>query len=650
MSKKLIAIALAGLFVFSAVSVKADTISDLQAQITALMAQIAALQAQVTGAGTGLVCFNTDLKQGMTSDDVKNLQIKLGVSPTSGYFGPLTLAAVKKFQTSNGISSTGYVGPLTRAALNELYCKAVTPVTTYPEGCTSAVGYSTTTGLPCSTTVTYPEGCTSAVGFSPTTGLSCAGTTTTTVGPSYGTLSVVSYPVSNPQNPLYGGQTYEILDAQYKASGSDITLRKVAVEIFPNTSFPWSIFSTISVWDGSTKLAEVPVTQANLIQNWFGIDYTLNISGLNWVIPSGTQKILTVKATLPTAIPAKSGGGNYNYGFSLPLSGIVYADTAGVTYTSINADVGPITYNIAPITQYADFVVSVDSNNPIENNIIGSTSGTTKQTVLVFDVQNNTSINATFNSAYATTTLSANDAPVVSYELWDGTTLITSVGAIATTTPTVVYWQNFTLPIAANTTKVLTVKAVIAQLTTDYAGSKTVKVDSPLLVGIDANSNLIGADGNSITGNLQHIYYKAPSFAFTASSKSVTGSAPNSSPAHTNDIVDASITFTVTANNSDIYLVDATNTKDILTTTSTLSSNVTCNTPAVVGTTAKYRIPSGNTATCVVTSHWANTDATAGYAAVKLYEVVWNTLDYSTGTAQHYGFTTFKTDTFYLGK
>ena len=211
MSKKLIAIALAGLFVFSAVSVKADTLSDLQAQIATLLAQITALQAQIAGTGTGAVCFNTDLSKGMTSDSVKDLQIKLGVTPTSGYFGPITLAAVKTFQTSNGIINTGYVGPLTRGALNALYCTPVTPVTpvttypagctsavgfssttgdpcstvvTYPAGCTSAVGFSPTTGAPCSTTVTYPEGCTSVVGFSPTTGLSCAGTTTTTVGPS----------------------------------------------------------------------------------------------------------------------------------------------------------------------------------------------------------------------------------------------------------------------------------------------------------------------------------------------------------------------------------------------------------------------------------------------------------------------------------
>jgi len=39
----------------------------------------------------------------------------------TGYFGPLTLKAVKRFQAKYGIIQTGYVGPLTRAKLNELY-------------------------------------------------------------------------------------------------------------------------------------------------------------------------------------------------------------------------------------------------------------------------------------------------------------------------------------------------------------------------------------------------------------------------------------------------------------------------------------------------------------------------------------------------
>ena len=59
--------------------------------------------------------------------EVTNLQKFLGVSPT-GYFGPMTQEAVKKWQAANGVVSTGtpnttgygFVGPRTRAAFRRL--------------------------------------------------------------------------------------------------------------------------------------------------------------------------------------------------------------------------------------------------------------------------------------------------------------------------------------------------------------------------------------------------------------------------------------------------------------------------------------------------------------------------------------------------
>jgi len=47
----------------------------------------------------------------MRSSEVKNLQIVLGVTPITGYFGDTTLAAVKKFQEEHNIKVTGEVGP-----------------------------------------------------------------------------------------------------------------------------------------------------------------------------------------------------------------------------------------------------------------------------------------------------------------------------------------------------------------------------------------------------------------------------------------------------------------------------------------------------------------------------------------------------------
>ncbi len=64
--------------------------------------------------------FTKTLKYGMTSTEVAHLQIKLNVKPISGYFGPITLLAVKDFQKTHGLTPDGIVGKLTNQALNLL--------------------------------------------------------------------------------------------------------------------------------------------------------------------------------------------------------------------------------------------------------------------------------------------------------------------------------------------------------------------------------------------------------------------------------------------------------------------------------------------------------------------------------------------------
>lgn len=74
-------------------------------------------------------CLNTEttLTSGMTGALVTTAQTLLqklnyfSITPT-GFFGPVTTASVKAFQSANGIDSVGYIGPATRAKLNELGC------------------------------------------------------------------------------------------------------------------------------------------------------------------------------------------------------------------------------------------------------------------------------------------------------------------------------------------------------------------------------------------------------------------------------------------------------------------------------------------------------------------------------------------------
>ena len=71
---------------------------------------------------TSPVAFRT-LRRGMGQapepplDDVRLVQQKLGVTPANGRFGPLTEAAVRKYQLQKGLKPDGIVGPLTWTSL-----------------------------------------------------------------------------------------------------------------------------------------------------------------------------------------------------------------------------------------------------------------------------------------------------------------------------------------------------------------------------------------------------------------------------------------------------------------------------------------------------------------------------------------------------
>lgn len=69
--------------------------------------------------------FSRTLRPATTGEDVTKLQDYLAErgylqASTRGYYGPLTVRAVKEFQAANGLESVGNVGPLTLKLLNSL--------------------------------------------------------------------------------------------------------------------------------------------------------------------------------------------------------------------------------------------------------------------------------------------------------------------------------------------------------------------------------------------------------------------------------------------------------------------------------------------------------------------------------------------------
>jgi len=111
--------------------IEEQAVESLLQKIAELKRKIASLQLQLAMQKTyqnNQYCsvFSGDLYYGMTSSEVRCLQQFLAnLGPNiypegliTGYFGPLTQAAVKRYQALQGIITTGYFGPLTRVAAN----------------------------------------------------------------------------------------------------------------------------------------------------------------------------------------------------------------------------------------------------------------------------------------------------------------------------------------------------------------------------------------------------------------------------------------------------------------------------------------------------------------------------------------------------
>lgn len=81
----------------------------------------------LAAAAPAVAADNPILTTGMSDPAVARVQKALGVTPATGYFGPLTLQAVKTYQRRHALPTTGVVGPLTWASLTKGARKASHP-------------------------------------------------------------------------------------------------------------------------------------------------------------------------------------------------------------------------------------------------------------------------------------------------------------------------------------------------------------------------------------------------------------------------------------------------------------------------------------------------------------------------------------------
>ena len=252
-----------------------------------------ALAVTVSASAEGYM-FNSNLKKGMRNDGVMALQTKLGVTPATGYFGNITLAAVKAYQTANGISPvSGFVGPLTRASLNS--STTVTP------------------GTP--TTPTIPVVLNGQEGF--------------------GEFRRSPSPVSDLN--IQRSSDVAVYGVEVKAKNADISVERmtVNVKVKNGSSYenPSTLINSITVKDGSTVLATLPVNSSTFSKVTTGsTDYYVQISGLSTRVAKDTIKTFTVSFNTNSIDQERT------VDVSVPKSGIRVVDGRGIsTYNDLAA-------------------------------------------------------------------------------------------------------------------------------------------------------------------------------------------------------------------------------------------------------------------------------------------------------------------------
>ncbi|MBP6974741.1 MAG: peptidoglycan-binding protein [Candidatus Pacebacteria bacterium] len=220
--------------------------------------------------------FNTNLKLGARGADVVMLQsfleskglLTMPAGVAKGYFGGLTKSAVVAFQISMGVTpASGYFGPLTRATAN-----------------------ADTTGT--TTTTTCPAGFTCTAN---------AGTTTTvTTSGVEGTADLRLAPTPTDNSNIRTQNDVSVYGVEVRARIAPVAVQTMDLNVVVSTNSnyssqenPSTLINTIKVWDGSSVIATVPVNSSTFVKDSDGV-YYVRISGLNFLVAQDVTKNLVV--------------------------------------------------------------------------------------------------------------------------------------------------------------------------------------------------------------------------------------------------------------------------------------------------------------------------------------------------------------------
>ena len=273
-------------------------------------------------AGAQTCSITVTLRVGSRGDQVRCLQAAVGAT-VDGSFGPMTKAAVVAWQASVGLSADGVFGPLSRAAWMG------SSTMTYPAGCTSSIGFSSTTGMPCTGTPVstgLPAGCTSTSGYSPTTGVKCDSGVVVTP-PQTGPLTV-GLATNNPAaSTLVAGQaTADLAHFTFSGSGTVTAMKLKRIGVSAD-----STLSNVYLFDGASRLTDAASVSNN--------------GEINFNVPAGLftvagSKTLAVKSDIAASTSGQTVGVMLT-SFTT-ASGVVTANLSGNIHTIASATLATV--------------------------------------------------------------------------------------------------------------------------------------------------------------------------------------------------------------------------------------------------------------------------------------------------------------------
>jgi len=493
-------------FAYAAPAVKADTTSDLNAQIAALMAQIQALQAQAGGSASASMTFSKDLTLGSSGADVTALQnwlISKGhaiAAGATGYFGAQTKAALSAYQASAGITpAAGYFGPITRAKVN------------------AAGGVSTTPGT------------------TPVTGLAGLGRLTNVSTSSLGDVT---------SDLKEGGATVAVLGVSADATDGDVAVQRVDTTLTIADSGGSANLNKyvqdVSIWLDGKKLATMDAADGD--KN--GRIWTFRFAGLNGIIKSGNTGELYVKVTPVSSVDSAEEDDVITVAF--PTDGLRAVGSDGISETYITTF--NQTFSIDSMTA-GTLTVSAGSDNPKASQVAVSSSTTTGVKLLTFSLKGkNSDITVEDLVASFGTSDSLSDV-ISSVKLMKGTTVLKSKTVSSGTYGTITF-DNLNEVIAKDATENYW---IAADLKGDAAyADGTTLIASTTTAGWDVSD----ADGASVTPSAAAVGYTqtltATGISVVKGTMTATTQTGLSGGA---DIATFSMPFTVSAGDTAVYIV-----------------------------------------------------------------------------------------------